>query len=260
MRISIFNLNSKTTYKDEYHKIVKVLSSKCLTYDKKNYTFFEFVDMYLFNSWKYRGTYLDVYSYLEFIGVNLNNKKITDEAFINFLEFLLNIVLLLESMKHYNENVIFNQTSRSILFHNIPIILEQYGYEAYDLDDKVLIFKKDINYEDLYNILPDDIYELLLSYNNINNNGIKTKRLILNKIYNYIIKDPEKYKNYNSPIFSSIKTIITKMGVVGEIDKKYSNLSNYKLRKYYDNCFQMMNYLIETENIYKYRDEIKNIN
>ena len=49
------------------------------------------------------------------------------------------------------------------------------------------------------------------------------------------------------------------MGVSGEIDKKYQNLTNYKLRKYYDNCYQMIIYLIKTEDILKIKDEIKNI-
>ena len=85
------------------------------------------------------------------------------------------------------------------------------------------------------------------------------KRIILDKLYNYLLKDIDKYKGYNSTLFSSIKTIITKMGVSGEIDKKYQNLTNYKLRKYYDNCYQMIIYLIKTEDILKIKDEIKNI-
>ena len=114
-----------------------------------------------------------------------------------------------------------------------------------------------IDYEDLFSIVPDDINELILSYSNINNNGIKTKRIILNKLYNYLLSDIEKYKSYNSSIFSSIKLVINKMGVVGDIDKKYQNLSNYKLRKYYDYCFNMMTYLLRTEAINKYKEELK---
>ena len=164
--------------------------------------------------------------------------------------------MLIESNKYYNENTIFSSTCKSVLFHNIPLILDKLEYQAYDIDDKVMIFKKDIEYEDLFEIVPDNIYELLISYNNINNNGIKMKRLILNKIYNYMEKDIEKYKSYNSTLVSSIKTIINKMGILS-IDKKYENLSNYKLRKYYDYCFSMMVYLIRTESVFKYRDEIR---
>ena len=47
------------------------------------------------------------------------------------------------------------------------------------------------------------------------------------------------------------------MGVIGDIDKKYQNLSNYKLRKYYDYCFNMMTYLLRTETINKYKEELK---
>ena len=73
------------------------------------------------------------------------------------------------------------------------------------------------------------------------------------------MKDINKYKNINSSIFNTIKIVINKMGVIGDIDKKYLNISNYKLRKNYDNCFKMICYLINSEYVYKARDEIKNI-
>ena len=174
------------------------------------------------------------------------------------VKFILNIQILIESNKYYNDNTTYSVPAKSIIFHNIPLILDKLNYQAYDLDDKVMIFKKDIDYEDLFNIVPDDINELILSYSNINNNGIKTKRIILNKLYNYLLVDYEKYKSYNSSIFSSIKLVINKMGVIGDIDKKYQNLSNYKLRKYYDYCFNMITYLLRTETINKYKEELKN--
>lgn len=257
MRMSIFNLNNNDTYKDEYIKIIKVLNSKCITIQKKTYSYFDYINTYLFNNWKYRNTYIDCYEYLKFIGVNVNSKKISLDAFINLIEFILNIQILIESNKYYNDNTIYNVPAKSIIFHNIPLILDKLNYQAYDLDDKVMIFKKDIDYEDLFSIVPDDINELILSYSNINNNGIKTKRIILNKLYNYLLTDVEKYKSYNSSIFSSIKLVINKMGVVGDIDKKYQNLSNYKLRKYYDYCFNMITYLLRTETINKYKEELK---
>ena len=259
MRISIFNLSNKTSYKEEYIKINKVLNSKCINFKNKKYTYFEFTNEYLFNNWKYRETFLDLSEYLEFIGVKKKKKKISEDSFINFIEFLLNNQLLLESIKYYNDNVVFSTKASSILFHNIPIILDKLNYQAYDIDDRVIIYKKDIIYTDLLDTLSDDILELILSYNNVKNNGIKTKRLIINKLYDYLLKDINKYKTINTSIFNTIKTIITKMGVVGDIDKKYSNLTNYKLRKYYDYSFKMICYLINSEYVYKIRDEIKNI-
>jgi len=259
MRISIFNLNNKTSYKSEYLKIIKVLNSKCLSFKDKEYNYFEFINLHLFNNWKYRGTYLDLYEYLDFIGVNIKSHKINQDSFINFLEFLLNIQILIESIKYYNDNIIYNIKAKSILFHNIPIIIDELGYQAYDFDDKVLLYKKDITYTDLLDLVDDNIAELLLSYNNINNNGIKIKRIILNKIYDYLCLDINKYKSYNSSVFSVVKIIITKMGVSSDIDKKYALLSNYKLKKYYDYCFKLMCYLINSEYVYMMRDEIKNI-
>ena len=208
MRISIFNLNNNDTYKDEYIKIIKVLNSKCITMQRKTYSYFEYINTYLFNNWKYRNTYIDCYEYLKFIGVNVNSKKISLDGFINLIDFILNIQILIESNKYYNDNTTYSVPAKSIIFHNIPLILDKLNYQAYDLDDKVMIFKKDIDYEDLFNIVPDDINELILSYSNLNNNGIKTKRIILNKLYNYLLVDYEKFKSYYSSIFSSIKLVI----------------------------------------------------
>lgn len=74
-----------------------------------------------------------------------------------------------------------------------------------------------------------------------------------------MLSDIEKYKTYNSTMVSSIKLVINKMGVVGNIDKKYAELTNYKMRKYYDYCFSLMTYLIRTETMLKYRDELREI-
>lgn len=260
MRISIFNRSNTSSYKDEYIKMIKVLNSKCIVFDKKSYSYFEYINTHLFNNWKFRGTYLDLYEYLNSIGVNINSRKITEDDFISFLEFILNIQLLIESIKYYYDNTKYTVQVKSVLFHNIPLILESLGYQAYNLEDRVLIAPIGINYDDLGDILPNDVYELLISYKSINNNGIKIKRIILNKIYNYMLEDMDKYKGYNTSIFNSIKLVVTKMGVANDIDKRYENLSNYKLRKYYDNCFNMMTYLIRTENILKYRDEIRDNN
>ena len=256
MRTSIFQLSNHKSIKEEYSKINKILLSKCVTYNKKTYNYFDFINTYLFHHWNYRGTYLDCYEYLNFIGININNNKINEETFINYLEFLLNIQLLLESIKKMSTTS-FTSDAYSVLFHNIPILLERLGYQAYDIDDKVCIYKSDMKYEDLLDTVPSDIKELLLSYNHMDNNGIRMKRIILNKIYDYMLKDIEKYKTLNNSLFQNIKTVITKMGVIGNIDKKYQNLTNYKLRKYYDDCFSMICFLLEMENIYKYRDEIK---
>ena len=259
MRISIFQLKQDEPYKNEYNKMMKILLSKCISFDKKEYTYFDFINHYLFHNWKFRGTYLDCYEYLSNLGVNVKNKKISKESFLNLLEFLSNMQLLVSNLKYYKDNIKYSVKCKSILNHNIPILLDSLGYQAYQIDERIIIQDKNIQYDDLMDILPSEYKELLLAYKNIHNSGIKMKRLILHKIYETFIKDREKYKNYNSPIYSSIKNVILKMGVVGEIDKKYINLSNYKLKKYYDYCYEMILYLLETENILRYKEEIKTI-
>ena len=259
MRKTIFNLDNKINIKDEYVKIIKVLSNKCVLYKKRSYSYFDFVNTFIFNNWEYRSTFIDLYDYLKHLGVNLKSKKISNNSFLNLLEFLLNIEYFIENNKYYSDNVTINTQCRSIVQHNIYLILESLDYESYRLDDKIIICKKNLDFNNLEEILPDDIYELLLSYNNINNNGIKTKRIILNKIYQYINNDYDKYKNYNSTVLTSVKFIVNKLGIDGEIDKKYKDLSLYKLKKYYDYSFTMMVYLIRSEIVLKYRDKVRDL-
>ena len=257
MRIPIFNLDNNTNYKKEYLKMIKILNSKCITFDKKDYTYFDYINNHIFHNWKYRKTYLDCFEYLDSIGINIKNKKVNKDSFLNLLEFILNMQLIIDNIKYYQDKTKISIKGKSIINHNIPIILDELGYQAYRLEDRIIILEKDINYEDIESLLPNDILELLYSYKNINNNSIKMKRLILNKIYNYLEDNIDKYKTLNNQIYNTIKLIVTKMGISKEIDKKYQDLSNYKLKKYYDYCFQMICYLVKTENINKYKEEIK---
>ncbi len=257
MRKAIFQIENTLNYKEEYEKMMKVFQTKCIEFEKKEYTYFDYLNKELFHNWKFRGTYLDVYEYLESIGIHLKSKKISKEAFLNFLEFICNMQHLMNHLKYYSDHTKFSIKCKSILVHNIPLLLDSYGYQAFDLEDRVIISEKDIFYEDLSSLVPNDIEECILSFKNQNNNGIKMKRIILEKIYSYMEKNSDKYKSYQSSLYSCMKTVITKMGVIGEIDKKYSHLTNYKIRKYYDSCFELMVYLIKTEKVLKSKEEIK---
>ena len=97
MRKTIFNLDNKIVIKDEYLKIIKVLNSKCVLYKKKSYTYFDFINTHIFNNWEYRSTYIDVYEYLNHLGINIKSKKINTNSFLNLLEFILNIELFIEN-------------------------------------------------------------------------------------------------------------------------------------------------------------------
>lgn len=253
MRTPIFQIQNHKSFKEEYLKIMKVLSSKCVLYDKKNYTYFDFIDTYLFQHWNYRGTYLDCSSYLLSIGIDLNHfHKIHEEAFFNFLEFLLNIQLLMESMKKM-KSVTFSDTCQSILFHNIPYIIEEMGYSIYDLDDQVYLLPRDVTYDDFMDTIPNTLKECMILYRSYNHQGMKMKRMILSKMYPMM----EKYKPNHTGVYMSMKHIVCKMGIIGEIDKKYKGFSHYKLKKYYDYCFEMMCYLVNSHKIQQYREEIK---
>ena len=44
MRISILNRNNNDNYKKEYQKMIKVLTSKCITVHNKKETYFDFIN------------------------------------------------------------------------------------------------------------------------------------------------------------------------------------------------------------------------
>ena len=223
-----------------------------------------FLNRYVFNYWEYRDTYTELEDYLEFIGINesmLNGYcKIGEETFLNFLELLINLMQTMDKNINTNNIDFKNLKVKSILPHNIPLILEKMNYEVYDDIDKKCIRKRDSDVDSILDLVPEDISLLLLSYNDIRNNNIDSKKTILKKIDLYIDSNKQKYKSIGKELLDSIDTIVNKMGINHKPDESpYNKLTETELCVWYDKCFKMMIHLIRTEEIIEIKKERNNL-
>lgn len=261
MRKSIFEIENRLDIEKEFEKLIKALFEEdTIYYNYRDMSFFEFLNEYVFNLWEYRDTFTDLDDYLEHIGITsrIINKcdVLTKEIFLNFLELLINLLLVIEE-KIGIKNVYFrNIKTKNIISHNVPIILEKMNYELCSEENTMRIRKRDADVDSILDLVPEEISYLLLSYNDIRNNNIESKKTLLKKIDLYIDTNKSKYKKIGKELLDSIETIVNKMGINHQSkEPSFNNLSDYELSEWYDKCFKMMIHLIRTEDIIKIKKE-----
>lgn len=260
MRKSIFEIENRLDINKEYERLVLSLEeSHTLIYKSKYMTLYDFLDDYVFSKWMHRDTFITMSDYLEHIGVNLDLPTISEEKFLNLLEFLLNIWKIARTSVDFKNVMVVSRISFYIIEHNVPIILEKMNYTIKEESDKVLIIKRDSDVDSILDTVPVDIATLLLSYNDIRNSSIEAKKQILKSLDLYIETDKKKYKSYDSGLYDSIQTIVNEMGVNHPVHQKYKDMSETELCSWYDKCFKMMIHLIRTEDIICMKNERKQL-
>lgn len=265
MRKSIFEIENRLDINKEFRSIVDALSEEnTIYYNYRSMSFFMFLNRCVFNLWEYRDTFTELRDYLEFIGINestLNGYwRVNEEAFLNFLELMINLMQIIKDEIGIDKVEFQNLKVANILPHNIPLILEKMNYEIYDDRDKKCIRKRDADVDSVLNLVPEDISLLLLSYNDIRNNNIDSKKTILKKIDLYIDSNKQKYKSIGKELLDSIDTIVNKMGINHKPDESpYNKLTETELCVWYDKCFKMMIHLIRTEEIIEIKKERNNL-
>ncbi len=262
MRKSIFDIENRLDINLEFKTIIELLYKKdTLLYHGWFYSWNSFIDEFVFNLWNYRDTFIDLDSYLYHIGVTdevIASKKISEEAFLNLLEFLININHLLN--KKYKDVFDYNIKIKGLIMHNIPIILEKMNYMVYMDDDRMCLRKRDADVDSILEIVPEDVSLLLLSYNDIRNNNLDAKKDILKGLDLYIEKDKKLYKSFDSKLHDSIGTIVNKMGVNHPVDEEpFINMGRDEIIEWYDKCFKLMIHLIRMKDVNMIKEERANL-
>lgn len=263
MRKSIFEIENRLNIVEEFKKILTILyEEKTIYYNYEDLNLMTFLNKYVFSNWKYRDTFIELSDYMRNIGitssVETGNEELTEEKFLNFLELLLNLYLTITRQFDMEKIFYYSEKVKNTIPHNIPIILEKMNYEAVYCKDKVILRKRDADVDSVLDIVPINIAELLLSYNDIRNNNIESKKTILKKIDLYIDSNKRKYKSISADLLNSIDIIINKMGINHIEDKEpFNKFSNDELCAWYDKCFRMIIHLIRMEEISKISNETK---
>ena len=142
---------------------------------------------------------------------------------------------------------------------NIPKILEKMNYKLKELEDKVIIVKRDSDVDSILTVVSEDIADILLEYNDFRiKNNIEEKKKILKKIDLYIEKNI-KIKSFDKGLDDCIGTIVNKMGINHPIEEEFKTLTVTELIEWYDKCFLMMIHAIRTVEINKIKNERKKL-
>ena len=254
---SIFDLENRLDINNEFERFVRELyedGNAALyaedEYHQKEYsTLIEVIDKKIFLKWKYRDTFIDVDEYLEHIGVDYDKT-----TFLYFLEFLANMWVLIKK----EDSIELSQRAIATM-ENIPKILEKMNYKLKELEDKVIIVKRDSDVDSILTVVSEDIADILLEYNDFRiKNNIEEKKKILKKIDLYIEKNI-KIKSFDKGLDDSIGTIVNKMGINHPIEEEFKTLTVTELIEWYDKCFLMMIHAIRTVEINKIKDERKKL-
>lgn len=265
---SIFDLENRLDINNEFERFVRELYEDRNAalyaedeYHQKEYsTLIEVIDKKIFLKWKYRDTFIDVDEYLENIGVDYEKtlmygvEPIDKTTFLYFLEFLANMWVLIKK----EDSIELSQRAIATM-ENIPKILEKMNYKLKELEDKVIIVKRDSDVDSILTVVSEDIVDILLEYNDFRiKNNIEEKKKILKKIDLYIEKNI-KIKSFDKGLDDSIGTIVNKMGINHPIEEEFKTLTVTELIEWYDKCFFMMIHAIRTVEINKIKDERKKL-
>lgn len=263
---SIFELENRLDIKKEFDKMLQVLQGDenaviyCTPYHLREYgRFIDGINETVFLEWKYRDTFIDVYDYLDFIGIDeifLEDGDYSDEnKFLLYIEFIINIANLIKDSEKIE---LLPKTLATI--ENIPVILEKMNYKLEKIGDKIVITKRSSDVDSILVKTPNDIRSMLLEYNDFRiRNDINMKKKILKELDLYIEKNIN-IKSFDKELDNSIGVIVNKMGVNHPIkEEPYKNFSREQLLEWYDKCFLMMIHAIRTIEIKNIKDERKKL-
>ena len=266
---SIFELENRLDINKEFEKIIQFLYEveKAVLYaEDKNHVkgysnLIEAIDKKVFLKWKYRDTFLNVEEYLEYIGIDYErtllygNNYIEKSSFLYFLEFLANMFLLIDK-----DCLIEVSAKATAIAENIPRILEKMNYKLKELEDRIIITKRDSDVDSILGLVPNDMVDLLLEYNDFRiQKDISAKKKILKALDLYIEKNI-KIKSFDNELDNSIGTIVNKMGINHPIkEEPYKSFTDSQLIDWYDKCFLMMIHAIRMVEINKIKNERKEL-
>ncbi len=265
---SIFDLENRLDINSEFERLFRIFcedENGAIYEDRYHHkdctTVIEAINEMIFLKWKYRDTFIDVDEYLKFIGVNYEEaliygvEQIDKTTFLYFLEFLANMWFLIKK----EDSIELSQKAIAAM-ENIPKILEKMNYKLKEVEDKVIIVKRDSDTDSVLVLVPENIANILLEYNDFRiKNNIEEKKKILKKIDLYI-ENNINVKSFDTGLYDSIGMIVNKMGVNHPIkEEPFKSFKETELMEWYNKCFLMMLHAIRTVEVNKIKKERKEL-
>lgn len=252
---SIFDIENRLDIPKEFKKMVQNLHGGRYDSYAGWSSYMGIIDEYVFKGWKYRDTIIDVEEYLTHIGITPNVLRsgiVGKETFLYYLQFILNMEYLI----HKQNTIYAISKNAKIVLLNIPLILEKMNYTYQNIEDKVIIVKRNSDVDSVLDKVSLPLAERLLEYNDFRiENNIQEKKEILKAIDLYIEQNKKEFSSVDNKLYNAIGTVVNEMGVNHPINKKFEYLTEKELIEWYDKCFLMMIHLIRGMEINKIKRE-----
>ena len=269
VRKTIFDLENKLDINKEFQQISNILFNNFYSvqfYNHRDLSFVDAMNEYFFPLWPYRDTFIDIYDYLKFIGVDSsiisNYCDIDKDSFLYFLEFLVNIYNF--TVKQIKETHFSYSIDRKVTacIANINTILSKMHCKILTQGDQSSIIKANIDVDSVIDSVPEDISDALMNYCNFRiENSITAKRQILKTIDLYIDKHKNELDKIDGVknIRKDLDFVVNKLGINHSVDEHFSDLTNEELLNYYDSCFVLMLDVLRRKKVHQIRANISTL-
>lgn len=279
-RKSIFEqLSDRMDFSSEIRRIDELLKDKSgisIKIFPKNVSFYQepelinigienFVDMYLFKSWKGRGTCIDCNDMLEALDLEEiieGSENIAENSILNYLEYASNILRLANNVK-LKDGASYNMTDvYYAAIDNVKYCLEWLNFETktFAQKDIVLVVEKNAAATSVAELVDEELAYSIISYNHFLLKGnIDEKRKILLKLANEIEPKRNELEKINYILSDNIFYMLNNLNIrhnnrsIG--DKYYkayvAKMSESELEECYDKVYQeilLANLLLDDEN------------
>ena len=271
MTTSIFTIERRKNFPEAFSKFFEDLQSVVTSSTGDKYTIFEYLNRCL-RYWPHRCGSTGIDDFLRGIGVDITNPK-EDRDLLLVLELLINLLYWAPKQDFDDDqntdfsivlkkNDVENETLR--LIENAEFLLEQCcNMVIRKVEDdgfpKYIITKRNASVDSAIVSVPE-LSNVLLGYLDIRNaNDINFKKSILTTIYGYM--EPHR-KEYKALACSSIsEEFFISMNSFGIRHNTKSQIRMQAKKKMIvcDKLFMMAVYVLQTEEVNKYKNDLKTI-
>ena len=207
---------------------------------------------HMFINWKYRKTYLSIEEMMEDLGINdiYNSKKISNEKTICYLEFAVNMLLLLKQKHIKGEGYIIEKNIFSALTKNIDDVIDFLNLNINKKNEDIAILtEKNSSVTAVSEIIDDkNLSFQILEYNHYLLKGnLEKKKSILLSLADKLEPQRKALCNINNKLENNLFYLFNNCCIrhnnkeKGNHFIKYmSKISDSELEKIYDETYQMV--------------------
>lgn len=247
MRKSIFELERRSSLKEEYENLREYLINSYLIDEGYEEDVLKAIAE-TFTKWPLRGTALNPASYFSQRNLNLYHINNDTEA-LYFFEFIFNFLYSAINDDYFNVSSVHHAAEHNkevvkVIFENTRRTLESINMKIKHIEKRFIFTKRDADVDSIIEQVPV-IKDLLLSYLDFRNEkDIHTKKTILKHLGDYIEKNKDSFKQYDSNLFNDIGALLNKGSIRHNNDKQINFQTEQEQIECYDKTFKLIIHLI----------------